>query len=217
MFSGIVESKSQILSSRGNTSNGHLIFIEVAKPQEFNDLTIGDSIATNGVCLTVEAFDEKTISFALGAETLSITGWNEKSLPGQEVNLERSLRMGDRIHGHMVSGHVDTTGTVVGIRDDGGSVLLDVKAPETILRYVWKKGSWAVNGVSLTINSVENGVVGHCLIPETVRRTNLGALKVGDKVNLEIDMMARGMIAFLENAPIMQEFQITGAPKGTKT
>jgi riboflavin synthase len=202
MFSGIVESKSQIISTRGN---GQLVFIEVTKPEEFNDLSIGDSIATNGVCLTVEAYTDKTISFALGAETLAITGWNEKNLNGREINLERSLRMGDRIHGHMVSGHVDTVGEVVGIRDDGGSVLLDVKAPESILRYVWKKGSWAVNGVSLTINSVENGVVGHCLIPETVRRTNLGALKIGDKVNLEIDMMARGMIAFLENAPAMKE------------
>lgn len=209
MFSGIVEAKSKILSTRGSTSEGgQLVFIEVAKPSEFNDLTIGDSIATNGVCLTVEKFDQQTISFALGAETLAITGWNEENLNGQDVNLERSLRMGDRIHGHMVSGHVDVAGEVVGIRDDGGSVLLDVKAPESILRYVWKKGSWAVNGVSLTINSVEAGVVGHCLIPETVRRTNLGALKVGDKVNLEIDMMARGMIAFLENAPVMKEFAI---------
>lgn len=209
MFSGIVEAKTKILHTHGSaTDSGGLVFIEVAKPAEFNDLTIGDSIATNGVCLTVEKFDDKTISFALGAETLSITGWNEKNLKGQDVNLERSLRMGDRIHGHMVSGHVDTTGEVVGLRDDGGSLLLDVKAPASILRYVWKKGSWAVNGVSLTINSVEEGVVGHCLIPETVRRTNLGALKVGDKVNLEIDMMARGMIAFLENAPVMKEFAI---------
>ena len=209
MFSGIVEAKTKILRTHGSTTDsGGLVFIEVAKPAEFNDLTIGDSIATNGVCLTVEKFDDKTISFALGAETLSITGWNEKNLKGQDVNLERSLRMGDRIHGHMVSGHVDTTGEVVGLRDDGGSLLLDVKAPASILRYVWKKGSWAVNGVSLTINSVEEGVVGHCLIPETVRRTNLGALKVGDKVNLEIDMMARGMIAFLENAPVMKEFAI---------
>lgn len=194
MFSGIVETQALIRSAKRDRG---LVIIEVEKPSLFSDLTIGDSIATNGVCLTVEAFDANTIRFALGQETLNITGWNESALQGASVNLERSLKLGDRIHGHMVSGHVDGVGEVVGYKDLGGSVQLDVQAPTDLLRYVWKKGSWAINGVSLTVNSVnsETGIVGHCLIPETLNRTNLGNLKVGSRVNLEVDMMARAIVS----------------------
>jgi riboflavin synthase len=202
VFSGIVEALSPVKSAR---ALGNLLFIEVARPGDFNDIKNGDSIATNGVCLTVEKFNEQTISFALGAETLAVTGWSESQLKSAQVNLERSLRMGDRIHGHMVSGHVDGVGKVVGLKDDQGSVFLDVQTPPLLMRYIWKKGSWAVNGVSLTINEVStDGVVSMCLIPETVRRTNLGGLKVGGQVNLEVDMMARGMISFFDNAQMMK-------------
>jgi riboflavin synthase len=197
VFSGIVETQSRVLSARRDRE---LVIIDVERPENFDDLSIGDSVATSGVCLTVEKFDSKTITFALGAETLKITGWTEAKLQGAHVNLERSLRLGDRIHGHMVSGHVDATGEIAAVVDLGGSVRLDVKAPPQLLRYVWKKGSWAVNGVSLTINEVEGQIVSMTLIPETLRRTNLGELKKGDPVNLEIDMMARGMVAFLESA-----------------
>lgn len=197
MFSGIVEALSPVKSAR---TQGNLVFIDVARPEDFTDIKPGDSIATNGVCLTVEKFDDTTMSFALGAETLQVTGWTEHDLKSAQVNLERSLRMGDRIHGHMVSGHVDGIGQIVRLDDQGGSVFLDVKSPEAISRFVWKKGSWAVNGVSLTVNEVfPDGVVSMCLIPETVKRTNLGTLKVGDSVNLEVDMMARGMVTFFEN------------------
>lgn len=201
MFSGIVETQSLVLEARHDRE---LLIIDVRRPEEFTDLSIGDSIATSGVCLTVEKFDSRSITFALGAETLKITGWNETKLANGKVNLERSLRLGDRIHGHMVSGHVDATGEVVAVVDLGGSVRLDVKAPAQLSKYVWKKGSWAVNGVSLTINDVDStsdgGIVSMTLIPETLRRTNLGEVKKGDTVNLEIDMMARGMVAFLETA-----------------
>ncbi len=203
MFSGIVEALSPVKSAR---SNGNLVQIEVERPRDFTDIKNGDSIATNGVCLTVEKFDDRTIQFALGAETLQVTGWSADQLAKSRVNLERSLRMGDRIHGHMVSGHVDGVGQVTRAEEDGGSVFLDVQAPPQLLRYVWKKGSWAVNGVSLTINNVsDQGVVSMCLIPETTKRTNLGGLKAGDSVNLEVDMMARGMISFFENAPQLQQ------------
>lgn len=200
MFSGIVEALSPVRAAR---QNGGLVHIDVERPKDFTDIKNGDSIATNGVCLTVEKFDDKTMSFALGAETLAVTGWSADQLARAAVNLERSLRMGDRIHGHMVSGHVDGVGRVVRADEDGGSVFLDVQAPSTLLKYVWKKGSWAVNGVSLTINNVSHdGVVSMCLIPETTKRTNLGRLRAGDNVNLEVDMMARGMISFFENAPL---------------
>lgn len=196
MFSGIVETQARVLAAR---TERNLLFIEVERPKEFNDLHIGDSVCTSGVCLTVESFDDQKMTFALGAETLKITGWTKESLQSSTVNLERSLRMGDRIHGHMVSGHVDGVGEVVAVTDLGGSVQVDVRAPAEILRYVWKKGSWAINGVSLTVNSVDGGIVSQCLIPETLRRTNLGTIRVGDRVNLEIDMMARGLVSFLEN------------------
>ena len=195
MFSGIVETQSLVLQARRDRE---LLIIDVRRPEEFDDLSIGDSIATSGVCLTVENFDARSITFALGAETLKITGWNERTLAQGNVNLERSLRLGDRIHGHMVSGHVDATGEVAAVTDLGGSVRIDVRAPSELLRYFWKKGSWAVNGVSLTINDVEGDLVCSTLIPETLRRTNLGALKTGDRVNLEIDMMARGIIAAVQ-------------------
>jgi riboflavin synthase len=195
MFSGIVEAQGKVINARRDRN---LVVITVDKPVEFDDLRIGDSICSSGVCLTVESFDDRQMTFALGDETLRLTGWTAETLYGQSLNLERSLRINDRIHGHMVSGHVDGTGEVVRVEDVGGSVILEVKVPETFSHFVWRKGSWAVNGVSLTINSVDAGVVRHCLIPETLRRTNLGSLHQGDRVNLEIDMMARGLVSFIE-------------------
>ena len=140
------------------------------------------------------------MTFALGAETLKITGWTEAQLQQASLNLERSLRMGDRIHGHMVAGHVDGVGTVHHIEDLGGSTQIDIRVSPELAKFFWKKGSWAVNGVSLTINDVSrDGLVSSCLIPETLNRTNLNAVKVGDRVNLEVDTMARGLIALLES------------------
>ena len=195
MFSGIVETQARVLKAQADRG---LIFIDVERPLDFNDIKIGDSICHNGVCLTVESFDAGKMTFALGAETLKVTGWNVENLTDARLNLERSLSLGDRIHGHMVSGHVDGVGEVVSVQDLGGSVQVDVRAPKHLLRSVWKKGGWAVNGVSLTVNDIQGDVVSQCLIPETLRRTNLGQIQVGAKVNLEIDMMARGIVQFLE-------------------
>ena len=195
MFSGIVETQSRVINAKNDRN---LVVIDVERPADFDDLKIGDSVAINGICLTVAAFTTQTMTFALGAETLQITGWTASSLKDAKVNLERSLRLGDRIHGHLVSGHVDAVGQVQVIEDLGGSTRLDVKFPGELSSYVWKKGSWALNGVSLTINSVDNGIVSHVLIPETLTRTNLGRLKAGDRVNLEVDMYARGIVRALE-------------------
>lgn len=195
MFSGIVETQARVKSAR---LDWNLIVIAVEKPSDFDDLRTGDSIACNGVCLTIARFDQNEIEFALGAETLQVTGWSAQSLQGASLNLERSLRLGDRVHGHLVSGHVDAVGEVLVFRDLGGSTRLDVRMPKEIASFVWKKGSWAVNGVSLTVNSVQDGIVSHVLIPETLSRTNLGKLKAGDLVNLEVDMYARGIMRALE-------------------
>lgn len=191
MFSGIVEAQSEIVST---SSQPGILRITVQKPVDFNDIKPGDSIAVNGICLTVEKFDQTRIDFALAAETLRVTGWNETTLKSSKVNLERSLRMGDRVHGHFVSGHVDAMGKVEARRELGGSLELDISFPENLKPYIWKKGSWALNGVSLTVNEVRGNSASVCLIPETLDRTNLSNLKLGDSVTVEIDPMARGLV-----------------------
>jgi riboflavin synthase len=206
MFSGIVETQARVLEVRsGESSQTALLRIVLSRPSQFADLHIGDSVAVNGVCLTIESFDVERVTFALGNETLKITGWTANSLQGAALNLERSLRLGDRIHGHMVSGHVDATGTVESVRDLGGSVGLDVGCSESLRSFVWPKGSWAVNGVSLTINEVKGDVVSMCLIPETLNRTNLGALQQGMHVNLEVDMVARGLVNYFSTYHISSQ------------
>ncbi len=195
MFSGIVESVMPIESSE-ELQNAYRI--KIKKPSEFNDLKLGDSIACDGVCLTVEAFDDKQMTFALAAETIKVLDWNPGSWIGKKVNLERSLRFGDRIHGHLVTGHVDSLGSVARAELIGESFFLDVKVQDSILPYVWKKGSITLNGVSLTVNELDKNTVSVCLIPETIKRTNLGDLKPGSKINVEPDYMARAIQRSLE-------------------
>lgn len=195
MFSGIVESVMPILSSE-ELQNAYRINIK--KPKEFNDLNLGDSIACDGVCLTVEAYDSEKMTFALAAETIKVLQWDPQSWLGKQVNLERSLRLGDRIHGHLVTGHVDSLGRVERAELIGESFFLDVKVADSILPFVWKKGSVTLNGVSLTVNELNGSTVSVCLIPETLKRTNLGLLKPGMNVNVEPDYMARAIQRSLE-------------------
>ena len=195
MFSGIVESVMPILSSQ-ELPNAYRI--KVKKPSEFNDIKSGDSIACDGVCLTVEDFDDQQMTFALAAETIKILRWNPQSWIGKKMNLERSLRFGDRIHGHLVTGHVDSLGTVTRASLEGESFFMDVQVKETILPYVWKKGSVTLNGVSLTVNDLHGDIVSVCLIPETMKRTNLGDMKPGSIINVEPDYMARAIQRSLE-------------------
>lgn len=195
MFSGIVESVMPIVSSQ-ELPNAYRV--QIKKPSEFNDIKLGDSIACDGVCLTVEAFDDSQMTFALAAETIRVLNWNPQSWIGRVVNLERSLRFGDRIHGHLVTGHVDSLGEVVRADLLGESFFLDIKVQATVLPYVWKKGSVTLNGVSLTVNDLFDDVVSVCLIPETMKRTNLGSLQIGSMVNVEPDYMARAIQRSLE-------------------
>lgn len=191
MFSGIVEATGRCL---GIEKVGGNLRIQVTRPPTFDDLKPGDSIAVNGVCLTVEEYSETQIQFALGAETLLVTGWTHAGLQEQEFNMERSLRLGDRIHGHVVAGHVEGMGTVIETRDLAGSWILRVAVSDNLLPYLWRKGSITIQGVSLTVNSLNQNVVDVCLIPETLSRTNLARLKVGDRVTLEPDWMARALL-----------------------
>jgi riboflavin synthase len=188
MFSGIVEATAKVLSIE---IRENLVQVQVSKPSHFDDLQTGDSISCNGVCLTVEAFDEIFIQFSLANETLEILNLNTESLIGQTWNLERSLCFGDRVHGHLMTGHVEALGQVIRSEPLGESWILDVKVPESAKRYIWKKGSVALHGVSLTVNEFSENTVSVCLIPETLKRTNLSDLKIGQTINVETDYLAK--------------------------
>ncbi|MFP5518460.1 MAG: riboflavin synthase [Bdellovibrionia bacterium] len=195
MFSGIIESVQPILKS---TELTNAFRIEVRRPDFFDDLKTGDSIACDGVCLTLEEFSEKQLTFTLAAETIRVLNWKPESWLGKKLNLERSLRFGDRIHGHLVTGHVDSLGTVVSAENAGDSFFLKVAVAPSVLPFVWVKGSITINGVSLTVNKVEGDTVEVCLIPETVKRTNLGDLTAGQVVNIEPDYMAKAVARAME-------------------
>ncbi len=201
MFSGIVETQAQITSFEPVGSNAQ---IRIQRPQDFNDISVGDSIAVNGLCLTVTAFDEVEMQFDLGPETLKVTGWSKETLLNKKVNLERSLAMGARVHGHFVSGHVDEMGKVKSRNELGEALELWISFSKNFKPYIWKKGSVAINGVSLTINEVDSNSLQVTLIPETLRRTNLSALTEGESVTLESDTMARALVQHLKNIKLSE-------------
>lgn len=194
MFSGIVETTCQVVRTAERSG---VLECQVARPSTFDDIRIGDSIAVDGVCLTVEEFDPQILTFALGPETLKVTGWSDENLQNKAVNVERSLRLNDRIHGHLVTGHVDAVATVLGVEPLGETTRVRIATPETLQPYIWSKGSITINGVSLTINATSDEFFEVGLIPETLKRTNLSTLTKGSRVNLEIDNMARGLVHWL--------------------
>jgi riboflavin synthase len=153
------------------------------------DVAIGDSIAVNGVCLTVVSKSATAFDADVSKESLNCTvGLNAQD---GEVNLEKAMRLSDRIGGHLVSGHVDGVGEVVQFEPVGESMLLRIRAPQALARYIARKGSVAIQGVSLTVNAVEGDVFDINLIPHTVSVTTLRHLKPGSPVNLEVDQIAR--------------------------
>lgn len=194
MFSGIVEACQPVTQIEPGDQTLRVYF---KRPLSFSDIQLGDSIAVNGVCLTVEALEGDLMGFSVGHETLKVTGWTPQSLKRTPLNLERSLAMGARIHGHMVSGHVDAMGALVALETLGDNRLLTVSFQSRLRPYIWPKGSVAINGVSLTINGLKGDSFTVCLIPETLRRTNLKDLLIGDAVTLEVDSYARGIVHWL--------------------
>ena len=199
MFSGIVETVQPILRVQKAAS---AVTVFVQKPQEFNDLKLGDSVACNGCCLTVEAFTDQEVRFTLAAETLQVFNIQmidaEKQLLHKNWNLERSLRFGDRIHGHLVTGHVECLVTVVRSEAQGDSWFIDFALPENQQQYVWAKGSVTLNGVSLTVNQVKAGIVSVCLIPETQKRTNLTSVAAGQTLSFEPDYFAKATVQVIQ-------------------
>jgi len=186
MFAGIVAAVGRISASRPH-GDGVRIRIE-SGGLPMDDVRVGDSIAVQGVCLTVVALDPKGFDADVSRATLGVThGLADAS----EVNLEKSLRLGDRVDGHLVSGHVDGVGTVAEAEDLGGSARIVIEAPATLARYIAAKGSIAVDGVSLTVNAVDGARFEVNLIPHTRKVTTFRSLARGARVNLEVDMLAR--------------------------
>jgi riboflavin synthase len=185
MFSGIIRAVSPVLQSR--TENGSLR-IRVATPEHWQ-LKQGDSVATQGVCLTVSESAPGWHEHQLIPETLSKTIFG-KAVPAQ-VNLEQSLRMGDPLHGHVVTGHVDCVGRIEAIRQEGDSWRLTISFPENFKNLVAEKGSIAIDGVSLTVASVAGASCSVVLIQHTHDATTLGSVAVGTEVNIEFDIIAK--------------------------
>ena len=186
MFTGIITDVGQIaqIENRGD------LRARVTTSYDTNTIDIGASIACDGVCLTVVALADDWFDVDISAETLSKTSlgrWQK----GQRINLERALRIGDELGGHIVSGHVDGLAEVTNIRDEGDSTRVTLRAPESLARFVASKGSVALNGTSLTVNEVRGCEFGVNFIPHTKTATTWGEVSLGDPVNLEIDTLAR--------------------------
>ena len=189
MFSGIIASVGRItaLTPRNDGTPTVRLTVE-AGGLGLDDVELGDSIACNGVCLTVVERSGNTFCVDVSPETLSCTIGLSTLEP---INLEKALRLADRLGGHLVSGHVDGVGTVVRFDPVGDNRLLEIDAPLDLAKYIARKGSITVNGVSLTTNAVEGSRFTINLIPHTLASTTLGGIRAGDRVNLEIDLIAR--------------------------
>ena len=186
MFTGIIEAVGGVHDVKPAAGGVHIGIDTGAF--DLSDVKIGDSIAVNGVCLTVVKKGKARLHFDVSLETLNCTVGFARGAP---VNLEKSLRLADRLGGHLVSGHVDGVGRVVRYDAAGDSRLLAIEAPRELARYIARKGSVAVNGVSLTVNVVEGSRFEINLIPHTLAATNLHELAAVAQVNLEVDLLAR--------------------------
>jgi riboflavin synthase len=196
MFTGIITDVGRVRRIAATDRDRRY---EVETSWDVAGIDLGASISHAGCCLTVVEKGDDWFAVEVSNETLSKTtlgAWVE----GQAVNLERAARLGDELGGHIVSGHVDGLGKVLAITPEGGSHRIEIEAPAPLHRYIAAKGSITVDGVSLTVNAVEDRVFGVNIIPHTWEVTTLGRLAVGDQVNLEIDMLARYLARWQETA-----------------
>jgi len=187
MFTGIVEEQGKVLAMEEGEKSWQL---EVAANEVLNSVSIGDSVAINGCCLTVIEISEKSLTFDLLEETRLVTNLGDAKA-GYHVNLERSLRFDGRMGGHFVTGHVDSVGKILTLEEDGKDRILRIEAPAEFERYLVYKGCIAIDGVSLTAHRAEGNIVTIWLIPHTLEVTSLGQRAVGSRVNLEFDIVAK--------------------------
>jgi riboflavin synthase len=188
MFTGIIAAIGQVTSV---TPSGGDMRLKVATQKlDLSDVSLGDSIAINGVCLTVVELDEAHVSFDVSKESLERTALSQIAA-GSAVNLEKALAVGDRLGGHMVSGHVDGLGKVLQLTPSARSVQFRIEVPANLERYVAEKGSITIDGVSLTVNQVGPGWFDINIIPHTMQETIIKEYNVGTMVNLEVDLIAR--------------------------
>jgi riboflavin synthase len=181
MFTGIIQAVGKIVKYDGN---------RLAVRASFPKIRLGESISIDGVCLTVSRKSGSTLFFDVGPETRRVTTLGSRTL-GHRVNLERALRVGDRVGGHWVTGHVEQTGQLKKIEPADESRWLSIELPKNVLKYVIDKGSLAVDGVSLTVAEMRGAVARIMLIPHTLSHTTLGDKKTGDRVNIEPDLLAK--------------------------
>lgn len=187
MFTGIVEELGKVILIEKNTKSAK---IKISVELVTEDLKIGDSVAVNGVCLTIINFSPTHITAEIMMETLEKTSMRSIR-SGDRVNLERALRVDDRLGGHIVSGHVDGIGKIISKKNDGIAEVFDISYPPEVKKYLAKKGSVAIDGISLTIVEVKSDYFRLSLIPHSLNNTTLGFKKSGDIVNIEIDVLAR--------------------------
>lgn len=185
MFTGLVETLGSITSLK-NIGNGIRLSLQ---PSITFELNTGDSVSVNGVCLTVTKQDSD-VSFDVSPETMKSTNLGELKV-SDKVNLERALRLSDRLGGHIVTGHVDDVGKIINKKPVGEYTFYTFEAPPEILKYTVKKGSIAIDGISLTVIELDNRSFSVAIIPHTLTATNLGSKGIGDKVNLEVDIMGK--------------------------
>lgn len=196
MFTGLVETLATV-SSLEKTGNGIRLSV---KPLVAYEVIPGDSISVNGVCLTVTNTGEGVLPYAptfdVSPETMRSTNLGDLKV-GDKVNLERALRLSDRLGGHIVTGHVDGVGTVKNRRQAGEYTFYTLEAPAEILKYIVKKGSITIDGISLTVVELDSRAFSVAIIPHTLKATNIGGKNIGDKVNLEADIIGKYVEKFL--------------------
>jgi riboflavin synthase len=188
MFTGIIQAIGQIKTK--DVHDKGAVFSFASSELDFSNVAIGDSIAVNGVCLTAIEIDNDYFKADLSQETLDCSIFSDLLL-GADVNLEKALRLNQGIDGHLVSGHVDGKGEVLDKYTEGDSTRFKIKTPQNLVKYIARKGSVCINGVSLTVNTIEADVFDVNIVPHTLTATTLGQLSVGSKVNLEVDIIAR--------------------------
>jgi riboflavin synthase len=188
MFTGIIQGTGKISAIEPHGGDSRFVFN--TGNMNLSDLSLGDSVAVNGACLTIIDKDEHSFTADLSKETLDLTTFSKQEV-GSRINLEKAMQLSDRLNGHMVSGHVDGIGKVLDRVDDARSVRYTIEIPTALSRYLSKKGSVTVDGVSLTINAVEENTFSVNIIPHTLSETTFSEYQAGTSVNIEVDLIAR--------------------------